>query len=326
MSDGPLVSIVMPLYNAEKTVADAIRSVLNQSYRNFELIVVDDGSTDESASIVAEIMKSPEGDSINLMHQQHAGVAAAQNKGLNAARGEYIALLDADDLWHPEKLERHVKHLGSHKEVGVSYSYSQFINISGKKLPYFQKPKLKNIALKDLLCRHPVSNGSTTVFKRDILDALRLEDEENGMSCYVDGRLSRSHDVEMWVRAGVKSSLSFEGIGEVLTYYRLSSQSYSSALEEKRQSFDQAMDIISGYAPELITRCGKLARAYHLCYLSRRAISLPDAKAAIHYFWRAVFEAPRICVEEPFRTLETGIAAYVQFLISMLGWPTGKKT
>jgi glycosyltransferase involved in cell wall biosynthesis len=98
---GPLVSCIVPVFNGERYLREALDSVLQQTYRHLELIVVDDGSTDGSAALAASY-----GDRLRVLRQANAGPAAARNRGLDEMRGEFAAFLDADDLWHPEKLAR----------------------------------------------------------------------------------------------------------------------------------------------------------------------------------------------------------------------------
>lgn len=93
-----IVSIIMPCYNGEKYIEETIGSVLAQTYKNWELIVIDDGSKDASAQIVKELAKKDS--RIKLLQQSNAGSAAARNNGIRNAKGRYIALLDSDDLWH----------------------------------------------------------------------------------------------------------------------------------------------------------------------------------------------------------------------------------
>ncbi|MCG8314450.1 MAG: glycosyltransferase family 2 protein [Pseudomonadales bacterium] len=99
-----LVSAVIPAYNYAKFVAEAVDSILEQSYSPIEIIVVDDGSTDNTAEVLAGY-----GDKINYIHQKNGGLSAARNTGIKAAKGEYIAFLDADDIWHPEKIEKQLR-------------------------------------------------------------------------------------------------------------------------------------------------------------------------------------------------------------------------
>src|SRR5437867_2556724 len=112
----PCVSVVIPVYNGERYLADAIQSVLDQTYENFEVIVVDDGSTDESAAVAKRF-----GEAIRYVHQANGGVSKARNTGIAEARGVYLAFLDQDDLWLPDKLSVQVAYLDSHPEVGAVY-------------------------------------------------------------------------------------------------------------------------------------------------------------------------------------------------------------
>ncbi len=120
----PKVTVVVPAFNVSKYIAASLRSILAQTFTDFEVIVVNDGSTDDTAKIVAAF-RDPR---IQLLTQKNRGLAGARNSGIRLAKGEYIAFLDSDDLWLPEKLDRHVRHLDSKPRVGVSYSGSSFID------------------------------------------------------------------------------------------------------------------------------------------------------------------------------------------------------
>ena len=111
---GPVVSVVMPAYNAERFIDEALESVLNQSHQQLEVIVVDDGSTDGTAARVQAY-----GDPVRYLQQVNAGVGAARNSGLEAATGDYIAFLDADDLWRPEKLDVQLEIAARNPESGL---------------------------------------------------------------------------------------------------------------------------------------------------------------------------------------------------------------
>lgn len=98
------VSVIIPTYNRAKFIKDAIESVLNQTYKNFEIIVIDDGSTDNTREILAQYGKK-----IKVLTQENKGAPAARNKGIREAKGEYLAFLDSDDIWYPLKLEKQIK-------------------------------------------------------------------------------------------------------------------------------------------------------------------------------------------------------------------------
>lgn len=121
----PLVSVVIPLYNKGRYIGEALQSVLSQTVQEFEVIVVDDGSTDGSADRVAEIKD----ERIRLIHKVNAGAAAARNTGIMVAQGEWIAFLDADDRWLPHNLECHFKQL--EQQPDVQWSAGLFNRRSG---------------------------------------------------------------------------------------------------------------------------------------------------------------------------------------------------
>jgi len=162
LQTAPRVSVVMPVYNVEAYVAEAIQSVLAQTFTDFELIIVDDGGTDASLAIC----RSFSDPRITIVSQRNRGLAGARNTGIAAARGEFVALLDSDDRWLPEKLMLHVIHLDNASAIGVSYAPSRFIDTAGKPLRIVQRPKLHGVSAQDIFCRTPVGNGSAPVLRR----------------------------------------------------------------------------------------------------------------------------------------------------------------
>ncbi|MGD2069080.1 MAG: glycosyltransferase family A protein [Gemmatimonadota bacterium] len=118
--DRPLISCVVPSFDSEGYVAEALESILDQTWRPLEVIVVDDGSTDGTCDVVRSF-----GDPVRLLTQETAGPAATRNRGLKAARASFVAFLDADDLWHPEKLERQMARLGARPELDYCITHVQ---------------------------------------------------------------------------------------------------------------------------------------------------------------------------------------------------------
>src|SRR5262249_36292098 len=124
----PLVSIIIPFLNAEKFLQETIESVFTQTYTNWEILLVDDGSIDSSTSIAQRYAEQSPSEVRYLEHANHQnqGVCASRNLGVSKARGKYIALLDADDVWLPHKLEQQVAILESQPEAGMVYGASQY--------------------------------------------------------------------------------------------------------------------------------------------------------------------------------------------------------
>jgi glycosyltransferase involved in cell wall biosynthesis len=118
--NSPLISCLVPVFNGAKYLAEALDSILKQTYRPIEIIVVDDGSTDRTPAVAACY-----GDRIRYVRQDNAGAPSARNLGLSLARGEFVAFLDADDLWRPEKLQRQMRRFESRPELDLSVTYLQ---------------------------------------------------------------------------------------------------------------------------------------------------------------------------------------------------------
>ena len=137
MSEQPLVSVIIPVYNGARYLRACLESVFAQTYRPFEVIVVNDGSADDSGVIAQSF---PD---VHYIQQSNQGVAAARNNGIEAARGEFYAFLDQDDLWKPEKLKLQIEYLQSHPEIGYTLTQQQFFLEPGATLPpWFRKELL----------------------------------------------------------------------------------------------------------------------------------------------------------------------------------------
>lgn len=203
--DAPLVSTVIPSYNYAPFLRQAIESVLGQGYPNVEVLVVDDGSTDGSDEIAREY-----GDRIRFFQQANQGVSAARNRGIQESRGSLVAFLDADDWWHPEKLERQVPCFGD-PAVGMVYSSIRYVDRDGT--PVGEKTGGDSgRVLRDLaLMRGPgvPATGSTPVVRRECFERVGL----------FDTALSTSADWDMWRR--IACHYKIERVPEALVSYRL---------------------------------------------------------------------------------------------------------
>ena len=119
----PLISVIVPAYNAETFIQRTLDSILTQTYTNIEVLVVDDGSQDRTAEIVESFVEKDS--RVTLLKQKNAGVATARNLAIEKSRGEYIAPIDADDIWYPQKLEKQVQcMLEADQSIGLVYAWS----------------------------------------------------------------------------------------------------------------------------------------------------------------------------------------------------------
>jgi glycosyltransferase involved in cell wall biosynthesis len=312
-STEPLVSVVMPLYNSASTVAASLDSVLAQTYPNIEILVVDDGSTDDGVGLCRQY----DDVRLRIVQQKNRGLAGARNTGIRHATGSILAFLDSDDLWLPEKVERHVQHLQSNPVVGVSYSRSAFIDASGRPLGIYQTPPLHGITPELILCRNPISNGSCVVMRREVLDGIRFEDNLYGSpeSYWFDDSFRQSEDIECWLRIALLTQWRIEGIPEALTLYRVSSGGLSANIEKQFASWQRVLDKTAHYAPELIRRHGERALGYQLRYLARRSIREGQPHLGVKLAHQALKHYPRLWREEPIRTLITLAAAHLGVLL-----------
>lgn len=169
--NSPTVSVVIPVYNGERYLAQAIQSVLDQTYKIFELIIVDDGSTDSSAAIA----KSFEYARLRYYYQRNGGVSKARNTGIELAQGNFIAFLDSDDIWLPQKLEKQVTYLETHNKIGAVYCWCHVLAASGP------LEICTSIVSQDPLAIITAGYGlllSATMFRKDVLNDIKGFDED----------------------------------------------------------------------------------------------------------------------------------------------------
>ena len=310
----PRVSVVIPVYGVEQFVEAAVRSVLDQSFEDFEIIIVNDRSPDRSL----EICESIEDSRIKIVtHNENRGLAGARNTGIRHASGEYIGLLDSDDLWEPNKLQFHVDHLDANPSVGVSFSRSAFIDEEGTHLNTYQMPKLTDITAAHLMCRNPVGNGSAPVVRKEVFDDISYSEDIHGVveDHFFDDSFRQSEDIECWIRIAATTQWQFEGLSEPLTLYRINSASLSANIPKQLASWERVMDKLNTYAPELWANHVNLARAFQLRYLARQAIRQKEGKTAFSLVSQALKSSPKMLLKEPGRTVLTVAAAIALVIV-----------
>jgi len=218
----PKVSAVIPTYNRRALVHKAIDSVLAQTYRDFELIVVDDGSTDGTEND----LKTRYGDLITYIRQENQGESAARNRGIAQARGEYIAFLDSDDLWSPDKLARQVPELDNNPGAAVVFCQAWQIDGNGKKLG--QHPLCRNAAATDftlerlLMFNRIPAGASTCLLRRSALERV---------GGFADD-IHYGDEWDLWLRLAAETEMLF--VAEPLAFYRRHRDTQSHSLNIRR--------------------------------------------------------------------------------------------
>ncbi|MEA5622624.1 glycosyltransferase family 2 protein [Nostoc sp. UHCC 0251] len=216
----PKVSVVIPAYNAMAYLPETLDSVLKQTFADFEVLIINDGSTDRIVSWASEIIDSR----VKLISQENQGLSGARNTGIDHAQGKYIAFLDADDVWEPTKLEKQVCCFQENPDAGVVYTWSLLVDEHGKPTGRIFASQLEGQVWGQLLVEMDViSNGSSAVVRRDCFEAVGV----------FDRNLAAAADLDMWLRIAAKYP--FAVVKEPLTLYR----QHSSSMSKNRQRMFQ---------------------------------------------------------------------------------------
>ncbi len=199
----PKISIIIPTYNRVRYIKDAIDSVLAQEYNDYEIIVMDDGSTDKTKESLDAYIKSGK---IRYFYQENKGISVARNRGINESVGKYLAFLDSDDLWLPDKLKEQVRIFDS-SDVGLVYSYARFLNTVDE---HFEiKPKFISQTFQEMLNCPTQLPTSTVMLRRECINKVGNFDEKLGIF----------EDLELWIRVAQHYKIKF--IDKILAVHRL---------------------------------------------------------------------------------------------------------
>jgi len=266
-----LVSVIVPAYNAAATIDATLESVRGQSYRHLEVLVIDDGSTDDTA---ARVERHAAADPrVRLLRQPNAGVAAARNRGLRAASGAYVAPVDADDLWHPHKIERQVR-MFEHgpPSLGLVYTWYAVIDAEGRVMRG-TSPSLQGDVQLDLMrLGNFVGNASSALIRREL--ALRFGYDTSLRERGAQG----CEDYKLYLQLAGESA--FAVVPDLLTGYRVVDGNMSSAILTMRRSCAQVLEEFAARDPVHAALLGR-GQTLMLAWLANRGIEcgrLEDAK------------------------------------------------
>jgi len=280
--NSPLVTVVIPACNEERTIADAINSVLRQSFTDFELIVIDDGSSDATAAIAASLQDAR----LQVLSFENKGLAASRNRGIRRAAGTLIAFLDADDLWTPDKLRSQVETFRQHPDAALVYSWTDCIDDHNRFLRHGSHVYAEGDVYRTLLSRNFMDNGSAPMVRKRAFDEVGLFDES-----YRAGE-----DWDMWLR--LADRYPFACVPSVQVLYRIRSNSLMSDVERQFECvtaiLDKGLERLPA-SPER-ERIRRIATANIYKYLSVRLLETGNTRQnglqAGRYLWSFLTTTP----------------------------------
>jgi hypothetical protein len=294
----PLFTVVMPAFNAAGSIATSVASVLAQKERRFELIIVDDGSPDDTAETA---LRAAGGDQrVRLIRQANQGPAAARNRGVRAGSAPLLAFLDADDRWAPDTLRRHYIHFLARPALGVSFARIRFFDATltepGRVSAFVEAPELAV-----LLGENPVCTTSNLTARREVFDAV------GGF----DPALTHAEDQEWVARVLAISDWQVRGLDEFLVDYRMSANGLSADLRAMQAGWSAMMARIAALAPERAGAARAEATALFQRYLARRALRTDQgAGPALRHLLAALRHSPiALLTHQPVRTAMTAAGA-----------------
>ena len=278
----PQISIIIPVYNGEKTIKETIESVLAQCFEDFEIIIINDGSEDSTLEVIANI-SDPR---IQVFSYPNAGLSVSRNRGFDHSCGRYIAFLDSDDLWKPDKLSKQLKALHEHPQAAVAYSWTNFIDEFSNFVRIGSRVTITGNVYPNLLLGNFLESGSNALVCRHALAEVGGFDES----------LRAAEDWEIWLRLSQKYD--FVAVPHPHVLYRLSTHSMSTNVLQQEVACVQVMEQAFSKAPASLQSLKRCSASNLYKYLTYRSLEGYPKRAtsflAIQYLWKAIGYSPNL--------------------------------
>jgi glycosyltransferase involved in cell wall biosynthesis len=257
------LSVVIPVFNGEKTIQETVNSVFQQSFGDFEIIAIDDGSTDTTLEILKRI-RDPR---LQVFSYPNAGLSESRNRGIARAKGELIAFLDADDLWTKDKLESQLQALQNCPKAAVAYSLTDYINEAGQVIKEGKHKVINGNVLEELLIDNFIESGSNPLILKQALEKV------GGF----DASINTAADWDMWLR--LAEQFDFVAVPAVQVLYRISESSMSTNIRNQEiQCLEVINRVFARVSPSLQPLKKKsLVNLYR--YLSYKAVEGSPSRA-----------------------------------------------
>ena len=277
-----VVSVIIPVYNGDQTIKETITSVLNQTFQDFELIIINDGSEDGTLEVIDSI-KDPR---IKVFSYSNAGPNPSRNRGIAEAKGEYIAFIDADDLWAPDKLASQLQALQVHPQPAVAYSWTDYIDESSQFLRRGSHIQVTGDVLRHLLLINFIESGSNPLIRQEALATVGGFDEA----------LTHGEDWDMWLRLAARYQ--FVAVPSPQVFYRVYADSSSSKIVQLEAGCLEVINRAFTQAPASLQHLKRFSRGNLYKYLTSKALAEPLARhrslAAVRFIGQAVRNDPSL--------------------------------
>lgn len=285
----PTVSIVMPAYNSAGYIEATLQNVFEQTLRNFELIIVDDGSQDQTVSIAQRVAAaSPQGVDVRVISQKNAGPSAARNAGVDAARAPLIALLDADDFWAPQKLHRQVAFMEDHPEALATSCRWAAVDASGKPMGRTGGVRGSTIGVRGLCLRNAIAT-SATVFRRDAFV------RAGGF----DNRIRTCEDLDLWLRIAALKPNAIRTSQELMSYRRVHAAQETANWRRMYRGWIRVMHKLRFRDPQTYAEAIGPAKAHQRLQFSAAALAAGDLRRSRGLLASALRRAPLTMLGTP---------------------------
>lgn len=307
----PRVTVIIPAYNAEQWLTATLDSACSQSLREIEILVVDDGSTDRTLAIATDFAARDE--RVRIIRQENGGVGVARNRAIAEAAGEYIAPLDADDLWYPEKLERQVACMDQGGgQMGFAYCWSEKIDPEGRVITGAFPSEVQGSVLGELLLRNFVGNASVPLFRASALKERGLylsRDEQHGMQ--------GCEDWELLLRLAENYHVGV--VPETLVKYRLAPGCMSLDARGMGESYECAMRLVRRRNPNLPPSLFRSSAANFYSYLVAKCCNAQDPSGCLWSMGKAIKADPMLLASGRMRRM--GLKSLFELAIAKLRHP-----
>ncbi|MDJ0842743.1 glycosyltransferase family 2 protein [Crocosphaera sp.] len=280
------VSVIIPTYNAERTIVETIKSVQHQTFKDLEIIIIDDGSEDNTLSILSNLEEKR----LTIYSSEHQGVSSARNLGITKAQGKWIAFLDADDLWTVDKIEKQVQVLQNNPQAKIAYSWTSFIDEKGQLLWEGKPLYFEGNVYNELLIENFLASGSNALIeKKAIMEIGKF-----------DSNLTIGEDWEFYVRLAKK--FKFSVVPERQILYRYLSSSSTSKLDSLEEQLLITVDKIFINVPSQLQpgKSQTLSKVYGYCvqkYLQNMQHNYPYLRKIVNLLWKLITIYPKALLD-----------------------------